>query len=342
MNRLYAVETMPTSTGARADHRLALKPSEIAEMARQIAAGVGVGSASAASGEIQRWAGAIAKDLQAHRGTSLVIAGDGQPASVHALAHAMNQALGNVGQTVVYTQSPEAAPVDQLQSIRELAADMDAGRVDLLVILGGNPVYTAPADLNFAAAMQKVQTRVHLSQFVDETAELCHWQVPEAHFLESWSDARAQDGTVTIVQPLIAPLYNGRTAHEVMAAFGDKPQQSSYEVVREFWSASPAAGADFDAAWRRWLHDGVVANTAFEPKTLALRDTAAAGAVAGEAGAGLEIAFRPDPSVWDGRFANNAWLQELPKPITRLLWDNAVICSSSRSSVRSRPASSRW
>ncbi len=327
MNRLYAIETMPTSTGARADHRLALKPSEIVELARQIAAGVGVGSAGAASGDIQKWAGAIAKDLQAHRGTSLVMAGDSQPPAVHALAHAMNQALGNVGQTVVYTQTPEADPIDQLQSIRELATDMEAGRVDLLIILGSNPVYTAPVDLNFAQAMQKVQRRVHLSQFVDETSELCHWQIPEAHFLESWSDARAQDGTATIVQPLIAPLYGGRTAHEVLAAFGDRPERTAYDLVREFWNASPAAGGDFDNAWRRWLHDGIVPGSAFEPKTVALREGAATAAPAAEAGAGLEISFRPDPAVWDGRFANNGWLQELPKPITRLVWDNAVIAS---------------
>ena len=218
MNRLYVLETMPTSTGSRADHRLGLKPSEIPAVARQIAAGVGVGTASAGagSGDAQKWAAAIAKDLQAHRGTSLVIAGDAQPPAVHALAHAMNQALGNVGQTVVYTQTAEVEPIDQVESIRALAADMEAGKVDLLIILGGNPVYTAPADLNFSAAFDKVQTRVYLAQFIDETAERCQWQIPEAHFLESWSDARGHDGTASIVQPLIAPLYNGRCAHEVI------------------------------------------------------------------------------------------------------------------------------
>ena len=303
MNRLYVLETMPTSTGARADHRLALKPTQIAEVARQIAAGVGVGSAGAGSGDAQKWAAAIAKDLQAHRGTSLVMAGDAQPPAVHALAHAMNQALGNVGQTVVYTQTAEFEPIDQAESIKALVDDMNAGKVDLLVILGGNPVYNAPVDLNFEQALRKVQARVYLAQFLDETAELCQWQIPEAHFLETWSDARGHDGTASIVQPLIAPLYGGRSAHEVMAVFSDRPERAPYEIVREFW-AQAKPSADYDREWRRWLHDGIIPGTAFEPKTVAL----AAGAVnapAGEAGSGLEISFRPDPSVWDGRFANN-------------------------------------
>ena len=169
---------------------------------------------------------AARKDLQAHRGTSLVIAGDGQPPAVHALAHAMNQALGNVGKTVVYTEPVEAEPVDQLQSLRDLVADMNAGRVDALVIVGGNPVYTAPADLKLAEAMGKVPLRVHLSLYDDETSALCHWQIPEAHFLEAWSDARGYDGTVSIVQPLIAPLYDGKSAHELLAAMSDRPERS--------------------------------------------------------------------------------------------------------------------
>jgi len=325
MNRLYVIETMPTSTGSRADHRLALKPSEIPEVARQIAAAVGVGAAGAGSGEAQKWAAAIAKDLQAHRGTGLVIAGEAQPPAVHALAHAMNQALGNVGQTVVYTQTAEVEPVDQAESIKSLVDDMNGGKVDLLVILGGNPVYNAPADLNFAQALGKVQMRVYLAQFIDETAELCQWQIPEAHFLESWSDARGHDGTASIVQPLIAPLYGGRSAHEVLAVFSDRPERQPYEIVHEFWSqARPSA--EFDREWRRWLHDGIIPGTAFEPKTVTL-SAAAVNAPAAEAGSGLEISFRPDPAVWDGRFANNAWLQELPKPITRIVWDNAVMAS---------------
>ena len=356
MNRLYALECMPTSTGARADHRLPLRASEIETVARLIAVAVGVSGlgAQVVFNPPFKWVEAIAKDLRAHRGSSLVVAGDAQPAIVHALAHAMNQTLGNVGRTLIYTDPIEAAPVDQLQSLRDLAADMDAGKVDVLVIVGGNPVYTSPADIALAGAMNKVPLRVHLSLYDDETSELCHWQIPEAHFLESWSDARAYDGTVSIVQPLIAPLYGGKSAHELLAAMGDRPEQSGYDIVRQYWSRvqlaagsgsvvsaatepseGPALSPEFDAAWRRWLHDGVVPNTAFQPRSVSVQSgvlgqagqLAPAGGPSTGAGQGLEIVFRNDPSILDGRFANNGWLQELPKPITKLTWDNAVLVS---------------
>jgi Fe-S-cluster-containing dehydrogenase component len=271
----------------------------------------------------------VAKDLLAHRGTSLVVAGDHMPAAVHALAHAMNSALGNVSKTVVYTPSVEAEPVNQLNSLRELAADMNAGTVDLLLILGGNPVYTAPVDVAFAEAMNKVPLRIHLSLYEDETSERCHWQIPETHFLEGWSDARAYDGTVSIVQPLIAPLYASKSAHEVLAAMSDRPERSPYDLVREFWKVDPKN----DAAWRRWLHDGILPGTAFAPKHVSLAsgfDARFESAIRNPPSAtlkGLEISFRNDPCVLDGRFANNGWLQELPKPITKITWDNAVFLS---------------
>jgi MoCo/4Fe-4S cofactor protein with predicted Tat translocation signal len=332
MNRLYAIESMPSSTGARADHRLPARPSQIEWLARAVGADVGFGATDIvytgvaplqSPNEAQaKWARAVAKDLQAHRGRSLVIAGDGQPPVVHALAHGINQTLGNVGKTVVYTQTAEAEPVDQLESLKDLVADLNGGKVDLLMILGGNPVYTAPTDLNFADALGKVQLRVHLSLHEDETSALCHWQIPEAHFLETWSDARAYDGTVSIVQPLIAPLYGGKSVHDVLAAMSDRPEKSAHDLVREFWKVDKD-----DKTWRRWLHDGVVPNTAFAPKTASTNTALVAGSPGAPAGGGIEINFRNDPSVLDGRFANNGWLQELPKPITRLTWDNAVIAS---------------
>jgi MoCo/4Fe-4S cofactor protein with predicted Tat translocation signal len=333
MNRLYAIESMPTPTGARADHRLALKPSAIEQAAHDIAAALGVGPLrSGGSGGSGGFVEAVVKDLLAHRGASLVVAGDYQPAAVHALAHAMNSVLGNAGKTVVYTQPVEAEPVHQPDSLRTLAADMKAGTVDLLVIIGGNPVYTAPADVAFADAMDKVQLRVHVSLYEDETSERCHWQIPETHFLEAWSDARAYDGTVSIVQPLIAPLYGSKSAHEVLAAMSDRPERTPYDLVREFWKVNPKD----DSEWRRWLHDGVVADSALPPKhvTLVSRFDSAIrnprSAIRDPQSAiqnGLEIAFRNDPCVLDGRFANNAWLQELPKPITKTTWDNAVFVS---------------
>ena len=329
MNRLYAIDTMPNLTGSRADHRLPLKPSEIPFVAGQIAAALGVGNATAPAGELATWVAAVAKDLQAHRGTSLVIAGETQAPIVHALAHAMNQALGNEGKTVVYTDAAELAPIDQVESIRELTADMTAGRVDLLVIIGGNPVYTAPADLPFVAALDNVQTRVRLGLYEDETSARCHWQIPEAHFLETWSDARAFDGTVSIVQPLIAPLYGGRSAHDVLAAMSERPERPAHDIVREHWASAtgvvPTSPA-FEQLWRKWLHDGVMPNSAFAPRGVALNATAPVVSPV-EATTGLEIAFRVDPAVFDGRYANNGWLQELPKPITRLTWDNAVLAS---------------
>jgi len=329
MNRLYAIESMPTSTGASADHRLSARPSQIAGLAGQLASALGLageaGGSVAAPGfspAVAKWIAAVAKDLQAHRGRSLIVAGEAQPPAVHALAHAMNQALGNVGKTVVYTETAEAEPVNQLESLRDLVADMNAGKVDLLVIIGGNPVYTAPVDFNFAGALGKVQLRAHLSLYDDETSALCQWQIPEAHFLEAWSDARGYDGTVSIVQPLIAPLYGGKSAHEVLAAMSDRPERSGHDLVREHWKIDKD-----ETAWRRWLHDGVMPDTAFTPKTVAASQSAISNLPSALPPTGPEISFRNDPSVLDGRFSNNGWLQELPKPITRLAWDNAVLAS---------------
>jgi molybdopterin-containing oxidoreductase family iron-sulfur binding subunit len=352
MNRLYALETMPTATGSRADHRLALRPSEIETAARQIAVAVGVTGARVANaapvggsedGRAGRWVAAVAKDLLAHKGRSLVVAGDSQPPVVHALAHAMNEALGNVGRTVVYTDPVTAAPVDQMASIADLTRAMAAGQVDILVVVGANPAYSAPGGLNFAGAMARVPLSIHMSRHQDETSALSHWHVPESHFLESWSDARASDGTVSIVQPLIAPLYATRSPHELFAAMGDTPEKAAYDLVREYWIArveptsgggatqggeAPEPSPAFEAAWRRWLHDGVVPGTAFAPRAVTLVDDAlAAGPAAGDASVGLEVQFRNDPCVLDGRFAANGWLQELPKPITKLTWDNAVLVS---------------
>jgi MoCo/4Fe-4S cofactor protein with predicted Tat translocation signal len=332
MSRLYAVECTPTLAGALADHRLPLRPSEVEELAKALAAAVGVGveagSASGPASDRAAWIAAVAKDLQAHAGASVVIPGDYQTPAVHAIAHAINAKLGNVGRTVVYTALAEASPVDQIASLRELAADMDRGAVSLLVILGGNPVFTAPADLDFAGKMDKVPLRVRLGLYDDETAERCHWQIPQAHFLEAWSDARAVDGTVTILQPLIAPLYPAaKSAHEVLAALSARPERSGYDIVREQWSTQ-GIGADFETAWKRALHDGVVAGASATAAPAAAPAGAARDATplsAPAAGPGLEIAFRPDPCVHDGRWANNGWLQELPKPLTKLTWDNAAL-----------------
>ena len=348
-NRLYSVESSPSNTGTKADHRLLLRASDISAFGRAVAAQLGVAGVTAGSlpESAQAWLGPLVKDLQNARGRSLVVAGEGQPADVHALAHAMNDALGNVGNTVVYTQTVETHPMDQRAALAELVSEMNAGTVSLLLVLGGNPVYTAPSDLKFAEAMDRVPLRASLNQFHDETAALCHWHIPETHFLEMWSDVRGHDGTVSIVQPLISPLYNGRSVHEVVSTLSAAGVRSGYDLVRSYWSSQrggtpaptapePAVGSlaplpgttvsPFDKEWRRWLHDGVIPNTAFAPKVVALQSSAFSSTPAA-APAGLEVVFRPDPSVYDGRFANNGWLQELPKWLTKLTWDNAALLS---------------
>ena len=342
MNRLYVVESTPSITGAKADHRWSSRASEIVRVARAAAAAVGAGEAA----KINEVSGlpldsvslaAVVKDLRNHRGRSLVIAGDEQPAEVHVLAHSMNQALGNIGETVIYTDPVEPNPILQIESLRDLVRDMATGKVDLLVMLGGNPVYDAPIDLGFSEHLGQVKLRIHLSLFEDETSAQCHWHIPEAHFLESWSDLRAYDGTVSIVQPLIAPLYEGKSAHELLAALTGQPDRSSYDIVRDYWkSQKPDEG--FERFWRRSLHDGFVADTTFPQKQLSFKMSAVSGQQSAFGGGqlaadnrheSLEIIFRTDPHIFDGRFANNGWLQELPKPLTKLTWDNAAFLSPS-------------
>jgi MoCo/4Fe-4S cofactor protein with predicted Tat translocation signal len=333
LNRLYTAESMPTSTGAMADHRLRLRSSEIEGLARQLAAAIGIalpGGAGEQGSIPKQWVQAVARDLTNNRGTSLVIAGETQPPAVHALAHAMNEALQNVGKTVYYTESLEANPVNQTESLRELMNDLNGGDVSLLLILGGNPVYDAPVDFDFASAMMKAQARVHCGLYNDETGQLCNWHVPAAHYLESWSDGKAYDGTVGIVQPLIAPIYGGKTYHEMVAALTGDEGKSNHDIVKEYWqSQRPEKGQAFEDFWEVSLHDGLMAKTALPPISVQLhRDFLSQPAAQSPAQAKeLELVFRPDPTIFDGRFANNGWLQETAKTVTRITWDNAVLMS---------------
>jgi MoCo/4Fe-4S cofactor protein with predicted Tat translocation signal len=329
MNRLYVVEPTPTVTGSSADHRMPLKAGDIELFARALAGKLGLSSPVPLSGEAATWLDAVAKDLQKQRGASLVVAGEYQPPAVHALAHAINAALGNVGATLYYTEPVEADPTSNIESLRNLCADMNAGKVDLLLILGGNPVYDAPHDFDFTSKLQRVSTAIHLSPYYDETSYYCHWHVSESHYLETWSDARAYDGTATIIQPLIAPLYYTRSAHDVVAAFSDKPGMPAYDAVRAFWTeASTHLDSSIDVGWRKWLNDGVVHGTKFAPITPELKFSATSLPVFKPSPADqIEFLFRPDPNVYDGRFANNGWLQELPRPVTKLTWDNALLVS---------------
>src|SRR5262245_16163466 len=325
MNRLYVLESTPTITGAMADHRLPLKPSLIERVVRALLARMqGQQAEPQDLGVPTAWLTTLAEDLQSHRGSGLVIAGPGQPPQVHALVWALNAALNNVGRTVTLHEPVEARPENHRESLANLVSAMQAGEVETLVILGGNPVYSTPGEFDFQAGLAKVKQRIHLSQYNDETSFLCDWHIPAAHYLESWSDVRAFDGTATIIQPLIEPLYASRTAHEIVALLRGQTGRSAYQIVQEHWKTE-IGERDFAAAWRRALHDGVVAGT--EAAEVNAQVTEAAPAETSAQQSGLEIEWRPDPTVWDGSYANNAWLQELPKPLSKITWDNAAYVS---------------
>jgi MoCo/4Fe-4S cofactor protein with predicted Tat translocation signal len=328
MNRLYAVESSTSTTGMKAEHRLGLRASEVPAFAAELAKAVGVAGVNAPSyawtGEQQKFLATLAKDLKANAGKSAVLPGLYQDESVAALALAINSALGNVGKTVFVSAEPAVPlPSDQIADVKALVADLNAGKVDWLVILDANPIYTAPADLNFASAFNKAKTVVHLGSHVNETGQISHWHIPTAHYLESWSDARAYDGTVSVVQPLIEPLYGGKSAHDVLQTLLDEPVLSAYEAVRT--TQRSVIKGDFETGWRKALHDGWIANSAYDrngsAKPASLNVPAPASKDA------IEIICRPDPNVYDGRWANVGWLQELPKPVTNLSWDNAAIVS---------------
>jgi molybdopterin-containing oxidoreductase family iron-sulfur binding subunit len=373
MSRLYVVESTPTTTGANSDHRFSVKPSDLPVTAESFSAEILPHPQPTNEGRPD-WITVIARDLQQFEGASIIIPGDEQSPKVHVLAHAMNAALGNIGKTVFYTDPLEANSVDQTQSLRELVNDIDAGKVETLIIIGGNPAYNTPVDLRLDLnRLNKVKLRAHLNLYNNETSEICHWHIPATHYLESWGDARSYDGTVTIVQPLIAPLYEGRTAHELLALFSENYDQKPYDIVRGYWqenagrmpanrpqdASAPRAGvppavstgsgsdrvgpvstlpADFESWWRKCLHDGFIPNSASQTKSLTPQpdfkamETAAKAVAASEAQPqspnSYTLLFRTDPTIYDGRFANNGWLQELPKPLTKLTWDNVALVSA--------------
>ncbi len=321
MNRLYAVETMPTVTGFKAEHRLGLKPSEIAVFAQALISGV---APQGFTSEQQEFVASLHADLENNVGRCVVIPGEQASPAVHAAAYLLNGSLENVGKTVIYTETVNPLPSEQVADLKALVADINAGKVKWLVTLGVNPVYSAPVDLNFQDAYNKVPTTVHLGTHLDETGVLSTWHINKNHYLESWSDARAYDGTISIIQPMIDPLYGGKSAHDVFQSLLADPQASAYDVVQA--NAKNYVKGDFATAWRKALHDGWVEGTAFTAKTTGAPKSGGLPVQSAGAG-GLEISFRPDPSLYDGRFANVGWLQELPKQVTNLSWDNAALMS---------------
>ncbi len=341
MNRLYVVESALTVTGGMADHRMRLQNRQVgaftAALAKELSAqGAAVEAVRAARSENnfdKTWIGAVAKDLIRSRGRSLVVAGSRQPAEVHALVVAINSALDNIGSTVSYRELKDAS-LPNRKGLSELAAAMNEGQVQTLAIIGGNPVYDAPADLDFKAAMGKVKNTIHFSLYVDETSKASSWHVPQAHFLEGWGDARSADGSVSVIQPLIEPLFGGHSSVECLNLLTKASDDRGYSIVRDTW-APILKGKDFERMWRRVLHDGVLENSAGAAVSVKINSAAIAEFIQSHPFLqdtaeldNLEIVFKASASTYDGRFANNGWLQELPDPITKITWDNAAIMSS--------------
>jgi Fe-S-cluster-containing dehydrogenase component/anaerobic selenocysteine-containing dehydrogenase len=343
MNRLYAVEPAYTNTGSNADHRLRLSGQDVARYAKALAAelganGVDLGQLSTAvagtntDGIPAPWLKVVAKELVQNRGQSLIVVGQRQPAAVHALAASLNRALGNLDRTVAYATPIDTLEGDGYAAISALSKQMATGAIDTLIMLGGNPVYDAPADLKFADALKKVPTSIHFSSYVDETASLCTWQVPRAHELESWGDAQSLTGVYSVQQPLIAPLWGGRSDIEVLGKLAGLPNWRGYDIVQ---ATVDERGIRGEIAWRQLLNKGVAPST-FGTVTagLAARDADVANALKqlGEPaplGDSFEAAFIADPKLFDGRFANNQWLLEMPDPMTRITWDNAAMLAPS-------------
>lgn len=351
INRLYAIESSPALSGAVADHRLRVRASEVEGLVMALASqlGLNVQAGTPVDADADKFLSALAADLQSHPGESAIIPGEFTPPPVHALAHAMNEKLGNIGKSVIISESVASRPAIQTDALKKLVNDMRAGSVDVLIILGGNPVYNAPADLGFKSALGSVAFRAHLSLYENETSAYCQWNIPEAHYLEGWGDIRAYDGTASIIQPLIQPLYDGKSASEFLSGLFDVPQvnpkapstgpRDGFTIVRQYWAAhgypwtvesdSKAQPLDFD--FNRLLHDGVIPNTQAKnlsgslkvnPSALTSLSAAPKLTVSGDK---LEVMIRPDPTLWDGEHANNGWLQELPKPFTKITWDNVAL-----------------
>ena len=322
MNRLYAVESTPGLVGATADHRYPVKPSEVYAAACALANALGVTAPSGdAPGALKADMTAIVNDLKANLGATLVVAGEHQPSEVHQLAFAINQALGNIGKTVDFVASPEVTA--SFAGITELANDLGSGKISTIYISNVNAVYNAPADLKFGEKLAKAKLSIYHGQYNDETSLKCTWQIPMTHSLEAWGDARAFDGTASIVQPIIAPLYDGRSEIEVLSALLGKPV-GGYDIVRAYWAKNGMSAGDFEKNWRTAVHNGIIPNSA--SAKLAYKG-GAANLPSPAKSAGMEVLFLADPLIFDGRYANNGWLQETPKPMSKVVWDNVILMS---------------
>ena len=345
MSRLYVVEPSFTVTGMNADHRLRIAAQDVERyllaLAKELAethkidigAVSGVAAKADATGFPPAWIKAVAKELAGARAQSVLVCGTRQPARVHALVHALNGALGNAGHTVSYVPPAEPAEQDPAASLKQLVSDIEKNQVGTLVILGGNPVYDAPSDLKLEGALKKVATTLHLSSHVNETSDACVWHAPRAHELETWGDQRSLEGAVAIQQPLIAPLYGGRSDIEVLAKISGDPTPKGYNLVQQTARGSLSNPASFQRAWTEALKRGVLGPSAQAYSNMDARPTEVANAFANVKAPAplspqsLEVTFAPCPRVYDGRFANNPLLLELPDPVTKVTWDNVALVS---------------
>lgn len=332
MNRLYVVESALSTTGGSADHRLRLASSDILGYAKSLARSLVTKGASeltaiaAGEGGVEvpsQWTEAVADELIANRGRAVIVVGSRQPPALHALAAAMNAAIGAHDGLVQYVDVVDVAETEPLADIQSLAERIEGKTV---VILGGNPVYDAPADLDFAARLATAGMSVHLSSHDNETSAACTWHVPMSHALESWCDQQSIDGTVAIQQPLIAPIRGGRNAAEILGMMAGMDAWRGYHAVRQTAANIIGDVSVFEQTWRNALHRGVLPRELPSASRPAINAASVSSALAATtaSGDGWEVVFAPCAKAFDGRAINNPWLLELPDPITKLTWDNAA------------------
>lgn len=332
MNRLYAVESRFTTTGLAADHRLPTRSVDLGFFLAKLETQVqdllsGKKPEAVGDSYAEKVLAAMAEDLVANQGLSLIAIGAGQPAELHAQVHALNERLGNVGKTIRYSKEPLARDISSVEALTKLTAEMQSGAVDTLVIIGGNPAYNAPGDIDFVTALSEVPNSIHLGEYEDETSLLCKWHLPKTHPFEQWGDARSYDGTLCVAQPLIEPLHDGKSEVELLAILCGEKHPSTLDLIKEAVKGSLDPMA-VNASWRRLVHDGVLKGSslgAVSPKAKTLPPAKAVEA----ANEDFELVFYPSPQVYDGRFANSGWLQETPDNLTKVTWDNAAIIAPS-------------
>ncbi len=317
--RLVVVESLSTVTGAKAANRRRVEPSQLRAYVQALAAALGGDAAPSLPGDARQWIDELAGQLRARRGRCLITAGEFAPLDVQAAVHWLNQQLGNVGKTVRYTEPVTwlEAGGQRLSGLPELVTAMQDGEVETLLMLDCNPAHTAPGGLTFSDALSRVPLRIHAGLYYDETAAQSHWHLPLTHALDGWCDSRAADGSVCLTQPLVRPFYSSRTQAEVLALMMGDLSPDALALVRQTWQTLD------DDAWRKALELGYIRDSAFAPVEVSAGAPRWDASDTSEA-AGLTVLFRPDPSIWDGRFANLGWLQELPKPISKLTWDNVI------------------